>query len=620
MTLALCSCSEVLNIAPDGRIGYSDIFNDNDRTAAFLNSSYGFFPIKGTRYFFWSRGPVVWSDEAWDTDAEAEAWIMAGRLYNGNASAGDHPVLDISTEAGNGDYWNRYWQAIRNTSIFIQNISSANVTKAEDRARWKAEAHLLRAYYYHEMLKWFGAVLPIMREPFSFEDDFSKLQKPSYYEVVKFIIEDCDIALNTPELPWRITTAGEAGRVNKAMAEAIKSKMILFAASSLNNGGKDYWEEAYQINKVSLQNLKANGYALYSKLVVPQTYQSTVSFFGPDNNAYSALYNEYFTRTMDYSSNPADTETLFQSRDGQGNIWNIDGIGAQDGYKSGTCPSQELVDSYETADGQPILDLEKPYLDEKHLQPNYNKKNTLYNPKDPYANRDPRFYASIYYNGSKRYARWSFSEVPASVENYPGSIGVRTRVIATWKGEPQTGIHLTTRKATRTGYFERKFLHPTSSNSTAVGGANWKLFRLGEVLLNFAEAAAESGHLEEAADAVNQVRARAGMPAIPTGLSKKETILRVRQERRVELAMEECRYFDVRRWSKPDGDLSQTDKWITAMEITRTAGGSFEYNRINVRTEERKNYTNKFLWLPIPLAEANRLQAITGKNWQNPGW
>ena len=615
----LLSCSDVLDMAPDGKLTMDEIFQDNDRVGAFLNSCYTNMPAKGTRYFFWSRGPVVWSDEAWDTDAEAESWIMAGRLYNGDASAGNHPITNISTEGGNGEYWARYWNSIRNTALFISRIDEAAVDNPADRNRWKAEAHLLRAFYYSELLKWFGTGLPIVREPHEFSDDFSNVAKASYYEVVQFIIEDCNVALATEELPWRITTNGEAGRVNKALAEALKSTMILFAASPLYNEGQNHWEEAYQINKAAVENLKSNGYELYNKVNLPQTYLSDVAYIGPDDDPYAALYNEYFNQNMAYTSNPIDRETIYQSRDGQGNIWNIDGIGAQDGYKTGTCPTQELVDAYETIDGQPILNLEDPYLDEKHLQPNYNPDNSLYDPQDPYANRDPRFYASIYYNGSRRKALWNFAESPESHENYPAGIGNRTRVIATYVGEPRTGIHPTIRTATRTGYYQRKYLHPNSGNDTPVGGANWKFYRLGEILLNYAEAAAEAGHLGEATQAVNEIRARVNMPAIPL-LPQEELILRIRNERQVELAMEENRYFDVRRWTPPTGDLADTDRWITAMEITRNEDGTFSYNRRNVREVERKNYENKFLWVPIPLNEANRLQSITGINWQTPGW
>ncbi len=620
MALTLGSCSDALDMAPDGKLTMDEIFSDNDKVGAFLNSCYTNIPAKGTRYFFWCRGPVVWSDDAWDTDAEAESWIMSGRMYNGDASAGSHPIVNISSDMGNGNYWARYWSAIRNCSIFLERIGTAKVSSESDRKRWEAEAHLLRAYYYSELLKWFGAAVPIEATSYGLTDDFSVLKKESYYDVVKFIIEDCDAAIATAELPWRITITSEVGRVNKAMAEAIKSKMILFAASPLYNGGNDYWQEAYEINKASLANLKANGYALYNKVNFPQTYMSDVAFIGPEKNEYSALYNEYFTQSMAYSSTPVDKETIYQNKEGQGNIWHIDGIGCQAGYKSGTCPTQDLVDAYETIDGQPILDLENPYLDEKHLQPNYNPANVLYNPQDPYANRDPRFYASIYYNGSKRKCFWSFSEAPESYENYPAEMGNRTRIIATYVGEPQTGISTNVRRATRTGYFERKFLHPNAGSDNAVQGANSKLFRLGEVVLNFAEAAAEAGKLSEAITAVNEIRNRVGMPSLPSSLAQEELILRIRNERRVELAMEENRYFDVRRWCQPTADLSATDKWITAAEIIRNADGTYTYGRRNVRETERKCYTNKFLWVPIPLAEANRLKAITGEDWQNPGW
>jgi hypothetical protein len=618
--LSLGSCKKTLDMAPDGKLSMDQIFADNDKVGAFLNSCYSNMPAKGTRYYFWCRGPVDASDEAWDTDAEAEPTLLSGRMYNGVASASDHPMTNISSDMGNGGYWSRYWNSIRNCTLFISRIDKATVSSETDRNRWNAEAHLLRAYYYAELLKWFGASLPIENVPYNFTDNFSKLKKASYYDVVKFIMTDCDFALATTELPWRITTGGEAGRVNKAMAEAIKSKMILFAASPLNNAGQNYWQEAYTINKTSLANLKANGYALYNKVNFPQTYLSDVAFLGSNKNVQTALYNEYFCTTMAYSSDPVDKETIYQSRDGQGNIWDIDGIGAQDGYKSGTCPSQELVDAYETSDGKPILNLANPYLDDQHLQPNYNTANILYDPNKPYENRDPRFYASIYYNGSKRKCLWSFPEVPSSYENYPAASGNRTRIIATYVGEPQTGIHATTRKATRTGYFERKFLHPNSGNDVVVGGANWKLFRLGEVILNFAEAAAQADKLDEATTAVNEIRTRAGMPNLPTTLSKDELILRIHNERRVELAMEENRYFDIRRWSLPTDDLSKTDRWITAMEITRKSDGTFTYARRTVRANQRNNYTNKFLWLPIPLDEANAFLASTGINWQNKGW
>jgi hypothetical protein len=477
---------------------------------------------------------------------------------------------------------------------------------------------LLRAFYYSELLRWLGCPLPIERELYGVDFDFSTVQRSSCYEVVQFILEDCDAALSSPELPWRITTDAEGYRLTGAVAEAIKSRMSVYMASPLYNQGQNYWEEACQVNKTALANLRAQGYELYRTINYPATWKDPEAFLPND---YAALFNEYFCSSMAFGSSPVDRETIYQTKSDQNEVFHLDGIGAQDGYKSGTCPSQELVDCFETEDGQPILNLARPYLDEiTHLQPDFNPANTLYDEQNPYANRDPRFYASIYYNGSQRKANWLFDESSGSPENYPADRGYRTRVIATWDGEPQTGIHPSDRKATRTGYFERKFLHPFSGREINwIFGAQYKMFRLAEVILNFAEAAAEANHLDEAAAAVNEIRNRVGMPNLPAGLSKDDLILRIRNERRVEVAMEGFRYFDVRRWNTPDGNLEKTDRWINAMWITRNGDGSYTYRRGPV-SRERLCWTQKFMWLPVPVDEVNRMKALTGEDWQNPGW
>ncbi|MEC3881484.1 RagB/SusD family nutrient uptake outer membrane protein [Parapedobacter sp. 10938] len=614
--ILLGGCSDVLDQAPDGKIALADVFKDDEKTAAYLNSCYAYIPGEGKAYFFHMRGPVDWSDESWDTDAEAEPWITSGQLYSGNVSAAAHFNTQWA-DGGNGNYWVRMWEGIRKCSVFLDNIDAAKVKSETNRARWKAEAHLLRAYYYMVLLKFFGCPLPVIRAAHGYEDDFSETVRSSYYDVVQFIIEDCDAALSTAELPWRITTNAEAFRLTKAVAEGIKSRMTVYAASPLYNEGNDYWDEAYQVNKAALDNLKKNGYELYDQVNFA-SWSDNPDVFLPNDAA--KLFNEYFCNSMAYESNPTDKETIYQTNVGQDGF-GTEGVGAQGGYKSGSCPSQEIVDCFETIDGQPILNLAKPYNDEvTHLQPNFNAANTLYDEQDPYENRDPRFYASIYYNGSQRKCYWPFDETSESIENYPAGRGYRTRVIATWEGEPQTGIHPTIRKATRTGYFLRKFLHPNTGQEVVnVGMARPKVMRLGEIYLNFAEAAAESDHLSEAYEAVNTIRRRVNMPDLPEGLSKDQLLLRIRNERRVELAFEAHRYFDVRRWHTPNEDLEKTDRWITAAHITRNDDGTYTYARGPV-SRERLSYTNKFLWFPIPLDDANIMIGLTGENWQNPGW
>ena len=629
LATVIYSCSDVLNQAPDGKISLEEVFGDNDKTMYYLNTCYSGINAKGCLYFFWSRGPVNWCDDSWDADDLDVSWAASRRYYDGNASASDFPANYNAGDSGNESVsWVRSFQRIRNCAVFLQNIPNAKVNSESDRSRWTAEAHILRAYYYSELLMWFGCSLPIIREPYTYDADLSKVERSSFHDVVEFIVEDCDAALACEELPWRITTDSEAMRMTKAVAWAIKSRMTLFAASPLYNDGNNYWEEAYSVNKAAVQALESNGYALYDKLNQAAVWGDEKAYLP---TAASQYFNEYFCNSGAYAADPADKETIYQLRDGANlDLANVDGIGAILGYKTGTCPSQELVDAFETIDGQPVLDLAKPYLDEQHLKPNYNSSNTTYDKNNPYANRDPRFYATVYYNGSKRYCNWSTEAEKKSFENLGQGKGENVRIITTWdayedaKGniinspEPLMGRSMTGRTPTRTGYFQRKFLHPNSGVEMRLNGARHKDYRLAEIYLNFAEAAMEAGHTDEAITYVNKVRARAGMPGLPAGLSGENLRQRIHNERRVEFALEGNRYFDVRRWHKPDEDLSATDRWITGAHITHMQDGTYKYERTILK--ERQCYTNKWLKMPIPLTEVNNMRAITGEDWQNPGW
>lgn len=629
LATVIYSCSDVLNQAPDGKISLEEVFGDNDKTMYYLNTCYSSINAKGCLYFFWSRGPVNWCDDSWDADDLDVSWAASRRYYDGNASASDFPANYNAEDSGNESVsWARSFQRIRNCAVFLQNIPNAKVNSESDRSRWTAEAHILRAYYYSELLMWFGCSLPIIREPYTYDADFSKVERSSFHDVVEFIVEDCDAALACEELPWRITTDSEAMRMTKAVAWAIKSRMTLFAASPLYNDGNNYWEEAYSVNKAAVQALESNGYALYDKLNQAAVWGDEKAYLP---TAASQYFNEYFCNSGAYAADPADKETIYQLKDGANlDLANVDGIGAILGYKTGTCPSQELVDAFETIDGQPVLDLAKPYLDEQHLKPNYNSSNTTYDKNNPYANRDPRFYATVYYNGSKRYCNWSTEAEKKSFENLGQGKGENVRIITTWDAyedaegniinspEPLMGRSMTGRTPTRTGYFQRKFLHPNSGVEMRLNGARHKDYRLAEIYLNFAEAAMEAGHTDEAITYVNKVRARAGMPGLPAGLSGENLRQRIHNERRVEFALEGNRYFDVRRWHKPDEDLSATDRWITGAHITHMQDGTYKYERTILK--ERQCYTNKWLKMPIPLTEVNNMRAITGEDWQNPGW
>jgi len=592
--LPYASCTDALDMAPDGNMQMDEVLSDPEKVEALLNTCYQNIPQKGYAYWFFEEAVVAATDDAWTSD-EAQGVITTG-LYNDNNSASSHSLRDAPDGhgAGNTDYWNRSWQQIRLCSQFIELIDNAAVKTESNRGRFKAEARVLRAFFYMELVKWFGKV-PILDATVPFDADFSSLTRSSVYDVAKFIVAECDAAIAETNLPWRITDPNDAMRMTKALACALKAKAMLFAASPLHNEGQNYWPEAYNVIKQAVTQLKANGYELFT-----QTTQPAVFGNGP-----AAALRQLVCQDADYSATPRDKETIFQVRSGGVFVWHIGYIGSNmsNTYKCASSPTQELIDAFETIDGQPVLDLSKPYLDEKHLQPNYNPKNTLYDPNNPYANRDPRMAETALYNGSN--IIWDNQTV--EIETFTG-------------GKHAPSFDITNRMASRTGYYHCKLVTPGASGINQINNSNWKYYRLGETLLDLAEAAAESGNLEDARAAANEVRARSGMPALPADLSPAELILRIRNERRIELAWEEQRYFDVRRWQTPDGDLSELNKWLTAMVITKNGNGSYTYTRRNISNNPRGGYQNRDLLLPLPLNEAATLESVTGQKWQNPGW
>jgi hypothetical protein len=595
LSITICllnACSDALNIAPDGSLTMEEIYTDPNKVESLLNACYNNIPQKDYKFQFWDNPITGLSDDALTFDID----MPAGLVYHDNASANWHPLMDF-TDFHNGDhfqYWTRYWTQIRLCSQFLENIETAAVKSEANRQRFAAEAHVLRAYFYSELIKWFGKV-PVLDHTIPFDADFSTLKRASVYEVAKFIASDCDAAINTPELPWRITEANDAMRVTKALAYTLKEKMLLYAASPLHNEGQNHWEEAYQAGKDAVTALKNNGYELYAVCTNPATF----------GTSRGAAFRQLICQSADYSANPRDKETIWQHKASGIFVWHIGYIGSgMDGAnKCGAAPTQELIDAFDTDDGVPVLNLDKPYMDERHLQPNYNPDNTLYNPNDPYKNRDPRMYQTALMNGDV--IIWN--NQPVTVETFTG-------------GRHAPSFEVSNTWYSRTGYYHQKLVTPGASAWNQINSSNWKLFRLAEVILDYAESAAEAGHLSESKEAVNAIRARVGMPSLPDNLTQAELILRVRNERRVELAWEEHRFYDLRRWQKPDGDLSETCRWVTAIVITKNADGGYTYTRTSPYSSPRGGSSNRDLLMPIPLAEASRLESITGEKWQNPGW
>lgn len=599
-------CS-LLDTTPDGRETLDQIFADHDKTAAYLNTCYSKLPTKGTSYYWVCNAPTALSDEGYLVSGTINDAIPA-KMYTSGGTASSHPVRDYS---GDENYYSAYMLQLRYCTTFLQYIDKAGVNSESERARWRAEAHVLRAYYMLEMLKWFGA---FAYEPNGYPDDYdySTLKKRTVWELAELIDAECTAAIDTNELPWRIDNPSDVKRMTKALAWCIKSKAYLFAASPVHS--EDYsadqkashWKTAFQVNQQAVEALESNGYSLKTSVSNPRLYTGK-----------AAAYKELFTSISLTSAD--DRETIYQATSRQ-NYIDHNYIGAlnwpNNTTRAGVVPTQEMVDAYEVlnADGtvaEPLLDLANPYTATK--TPNYNQKalDLGYDPDDPYAApRDPRMEACIIRNGDK--ILWG-GEL-RTVETFVG-------------GENGVSDDTSENRFTRTGYYYRKYIAPdVDATDNKVDAAPWKFFRLAEIKLNLAEAAAEAGELDVAKAQVNDIRSRVGMPALPDNLTQAEMILRVRHERMVELCYEECRYFDVRRWAEAFAGSQLYQQYfkipcerLTVMWITKNPDDTYTYER---RTDLLRNASTqpRDVLLPIPETEANNLYSLTNKRWQNSGW
>ncbi len=579
------SCDSTFDYDDDGRLDYDAIFEDYGSTKSYMSLCYKDLPS----YSAWSAGSTFmgsFTDES--QDANDVKGSKAYKYYLGEMTSSNNLL--------NGDLYTKMYNTIRSCNVFIANVDKVPVfTITEYRGRWKAEAYLIRAYANWQLIKHYGP-LPYIKEVLPVGYDYSKMERPTFEQCINDIYADLDMALAEPELVWKLTDEMQLGSMTRGVAYAIKSQAALFAASPQWNNGVDKWEQTAAICKETITQLEAKGYGLYT----PTNY--TVKGCG-------SAYHDLFFVPFAAGENPTNNETIYGNKN-RLDIWKAYGIPTRitDGVtKAGLSPSQELVDAYETSDGEPILDLLKPYLDEDHLIPNYNPKalkanGGKYDPQNPYTNRDKRLEATVYFNGVNH------------------NLQTNTQPVWTYVGG-NCEISTESDLKTRTGYYLRKFINWNSSKTASGIDGVWSHYRMAEMYLNYAEAELEAhGPTTEAYAAVNKIRLRAGLPNLPAGLSKDEFRLRLRNERRVEFAFEEHRYFDLRRWmvnQNYEGIVTGMRIEQDPINLSNTDATKFTYNRIVV---QKRNVTDvKYRLWPIPLDEELKYNMV-GVKMQNAGW
>ncbi len=470
-----------------------------------------------------------------------------------------------------GNVWSNHYQAIRLVNQYLATkdqidldylkLNSAQQETYQARlaelSRWENEVRFLRAYFHFELLKRYGGV-PIITKVYALSDDASGLKRNTFAEVVQFIVDECDEI--APELPL-IPVNADLGRVTRGAALALKSRVLLYAASDLYNNtswADGYTHPEYIAMPSGDRTARWQAAATAAKAVILLT------------GANYALHNSYQTLFTTFNS----PEIIFSRRQAANNTFEVANypIGYDRG-QSGTTPSANLVDVYEVKTGTTAVPFDW---------------NNPTHAANPYANRDPRLAFSVLTNNV------SFKGRPVEIWN-GGLDG---------KGKEQ---------ATRTGYYLAKYVDPNINLVTGTTSVHtWIFIRLGEIYLNYAEALNECDpDNPEIKFYVDQVRTRptVAMPELPGGLDQSEMRNRIRQERQVELAFEGHRVWDARRWMIAPATLGTPLKGV---DITRE-GSTFTYTPITV---ESRTFQPKMYFYPIPQQELSKMDEAI----QNPIW
>jgi len=457
------------------------------------------------------------------------------------------------------------WSTVRRTNIIIERIDGVPGVDQAYKDQVKGEAKFIRALSYFEMLKRYGGV-PIIDKRFNAGDDLN-VTRSTVEDCVNFIVKDCDEAAGS--LPSAYP-ANLTGRITRGAALMLKAKTLLYAASPLFNTGTPY------LNFGSNNNLICYGNFDKARWQLAADAAKAVLDWAPTAGC-SLITNQGVDKNYRYAWEHYDNSEIILAEKAQDNsdYWALP-FGnlmppSMYGSWGGITPTLNFLKFYEKKDGTP----------------------QTWNPSggndlnEKYAELDPRFAQSIAYNGSF----WN--------EDYP--------IIQTFDGGNQAGFCVG-------GEWVHKLV-PASFRGEASSGAipNWILFHLAEAYVSYAEALNEAqGPVQEAYDALNIIRARSGMPPLPAGLSQDQFRVRARNERAVELAFEDQRFWDIRRWLIGENDGVMKGNMYGLKITAIPASNDFHYQPYVF--EVRSFYPKEYLH-PWPTSEINKGYFI-----QNPGW
>jgi hypothetical protein len=538
----------------------------------------------------WINEDLVWDDR--DSGGQLAIWFL-NDIYNYvpngfnringdflDAASGDAIPSRINTPVEsytNGQasvilnpdpYWANSYFGIRKVNTLLANLHRVPFKQTVLHQYMRAEARFLRALFYFELLKRYGGVPLIGDRIFTLQDNL-EIPRNTFAETVDYIASECT-AIRDSLRPEPIPD-GEWGRVPRGAAIALKCRVFLYAASPLYNGGGIATDPV----KRALMGYPTADPTRWQKVLDAVAELKALNYYALLSTGSPTPFASVFTTKKNieviFAKQTSNNTGLETSQSPVG--YNTSGVVAL----GLTSPTQEFVEAFPMANGLPI-----------------NATGSGFNPARPYTGRDPRLTATVFFNDTTWLNR--------RIETFEGGLDKPNK--------PEIPVQ------TRTGYYLRKFLGNFATSNFSNTSHNFIHFRYAEILLNEAEALNEMGMVESAVTQIIAIRRRAGIIAgtnnrfgIPVGITQDDMRLMIRNERRLELAFEEHRFWDVRRWKIAPQVLNGP---VSGIRITKT-GSTLTYQVVPV---SNLVFQNRLYHMPIPYDEVTKNTRLI----QNEGW
>lgn len=554
------SCKKnILDISPQDRLADEAVWSDPKLIEAYHNELYN----SQVHGFNISMAYSKYTDEVYNSLACCGGDLFKLNTYNPDNVGSLGANIGGFWEAQNGYMynWNFAYHYMRKINVFLDKANTTTVN-LPNKTRMIAEAKFLRAFLYFNLIERFGGV-PIVDKVYELGDE-AAFKRNTFEECVAFIAKDLNEAI--PDLPAKYaSTEANYGRATGDACKALLSRTYLYAASPLFSPAKDLqkWQKAADAAEALLNS----GYTLYPD------YQKLFEMKQGDVQN-EVIYSRGFSAANGHNAPMDHLNRRF---------------GAYGGWWGSGGPTANLIDSYDMANGI------SPYLPDGTINPL-----SGYDPQNPWANRDPRLEATVIHDGTV------FN--PGATPNAPPAMEM-------WVSEDGTTWGFDSYKKTgdnpRPNTVMKKFMPSTGIINSATPQVNqWPFFRLAEIYLNYAEAKFELGDEATAREYVNKVRRRGGvnLPDIPVTLSGEALRQRIYNERRVELAFEMHRFFDVRRWGI--ATTTENAKIYGFDVIKNTTTGVKTYSKVMLLDKTGTFQAFKSL-LPIARDELRRNPQLT---------